>query len=68
VSTHSSGKDNWELYDLQKDRTEMVDVSKQFPAMVKKLEALHVKWEKRIGVLSEEELAIRRKAVLKSEK
>jgi arylsulfatase len=66
VSTHApSGKVNWELYDLQKDRTEMVDVSGKHPALVKKLQSLHLQWEKRIGVLSEEELAIRRKALLK---
>jgi arylsulfatase len=66
VSTHRSGKDSWELYDLQKDRTEITDVSSQFPALVKKLQSLHNQWEKRIGVLSEEELAIRRKAQVKS--
>jgi arylsulfatase len=66
VSTHApSGKVNWELYDLQKDRTEMVDVSGKHPALVKKLQSLHLQWEKRIGVLSEEDLAIRRKALLK---
>jgi arylsulfatase len=66
VSSHGSGKDSWQLYELQKDRTEMVDVSKQFAAVVKKLQALHTKWEKRIGVVSEEELSMRRKGALNS--
>jgi hypothetical protein len=44
----------------------MVDVSKQFAAVVKKLQALHTKWEKRIGVVSEEELSMRRKGALNS--
>jgi hypothetical protein len=46
----------------------MVDVSGKHPALVKKLQSLHLQWEKRIGVLSEEELATRRKALLKSAK
>jgi arylsulfatase len=64
VTTHTStGKSAWQLYDLEKDRTEITDLSGKYPAVVKKLRHLHRQWEKRIGVLSEEELAIIRKAL-----
>ncbi|MCJ7692197.1 MAG: hypothetical protein MUO22_02120, partial [Sedimentisphaerales bacterium] len=34
----------WELYDLEKDRTELNDLSKQHPDIAKKLEKMWHEW------------------------
>ena len=34
----------WELYDMEKDRTELNDLSSTHPEIVKELSGLHAKW------------------------
>ncbi len=41
----------WELYDLAKDRTELVDVAAREPAMVADLADAWTRWARRIGVI-----------------
>lgn len=41
----------WELYDMEADRTEMHDVSSQYPEVVARLEAAWEAWAKRANVL-----------------
>ena len=45
----------WELYDLEKDRSETNDISKLYPEKVKELEELHNKWAEKCGVYDFEE-------------
>lgn len=48
--------DNWELYDMSKDRTEMNDISGQYPKMVEKMKK---KWEEKadyVGVIPREKI------------
>ncbi len=45
----------WELYDLDKDRSETNNISKLYPEKVKELEGLHDKWAKKCGVYDFEE-------------
>lgn len=40
-------KDNWELYNLNEDRSEMVDLSSKYPAKLKELEKKYDEWAKR---------------------
>lgn len=44
VSTKGS---NWELYDMDKDRTELNDVAAQYPEIVKELQLKYSDWAKR---------------------
>ena len=41
----------WELYDMESDRTEMNDLAGKQPDKVKELAALYDAWAKRCGVL-----------------
>lgn len=41
----------WELYDLQKDRTETHDVADLYPQEVKRLKVLHEQWSSQVGVV-----------------
>ena len=41
----------WELYDLEADRSEMNDLSKQYPDKVEKLKQMWIAWAKRAKVL-----------------
>ncbi len=50
VSAHAGGQGEWELYDLEADRTEMHDLAKAMPDRVKKLAALWQQWAERVGV------------------
>lgn len=44
---HTARKDgNWELYDLNSDRTEMHDLAGEYPERVKAMEQRYLKWEK----------------------
>jgi arylsulfatase len=43
-------KDQWELYDLEADRTEMIDLAGQYPERVKKMSALWDEWASSAGV------------------
>ncbi len=42
--------DDWELYDMDIDRTEMHDVAAQNPAKVEELKSLYESWAQRCGV------------------
>ena len=42
--------DCWELYDMEKDRTEMHNLADQFPNKVRKMAADYAAWAKRVGV------------------
>ncbi len=48
VSQHGG---NWELHDLDTDRTELTDLAAQFPEKVKSLTAKYTSWAERCGVL-----------------
>ncbi|MDB5257995.1 MAG: sulfatase [Chitinophagaceae bacterium] len=41
----------WELYDMIKDRTEIHDLSKQYPEQVNRLRLLHEQWSAKVGVV-----------------
>ena len=43
-------KEKWQLYNLAKDRTELVDLAAQNPQKVDELKALYEQWAKRCGV------------------
>lgn len=43
-------KNQWELYDLSKDRTESKDIAKEFPDIVSKLDVAYKNWAKSNGV------------------
>ena len=47
VSLASWGRKPWELYDMEKDRTETHDVAPENPAVVAELAALHAEWQRR---------------------
>ena len=49
-----SGKD-WELYDMEKDRTELNDLSQEYPEKLKELANAYDQWAEENGVLSYEE-------------
>jgi arylsulfatase len=64
VSTYHPERDAhdaWALYNLDKDRTELVDVSKKYPKVVKRLSTLYADWAKKTGVRSAKELESLRK-------
>jgi len=42
----------WELYDLEADRTELLNLAERFPEKVEELKALYRGWAKRCGVQS----------------
>jgi arylsulfatase len=44
-------KDQWELYDLEADRTEMNDLSAQYPQKVKEMSAQWEAWAERAKVI-----------------
>jgi arylsulfatase len=43
--------DHWELFDMEKDRTEMHDVSQQNAELVKKMASMWQEWAKRTGIV-----------------
>jgi len=49
-------KGDWELYDLEADRTEMANQAAKQPEKVKELAALHEQWAKRANVLPWDEV------------
>jgi arylsulfatase len=49
---------NWELYDLNLDRTETNDLAANFPNKVMEMQELYHQWAKRSNVLEWEELSI----------
>ena len=44
-----SGKEDWELYYLEDDPTELNDLAKELPAKVKELEGVYLEWAERCG-------------------
>lgn len=42
--------DYWELYDMDRDRTEMHDLADKYPNQVRKMAADYAVWAKRVGV------------------
>jgi arylsulfatase A-like enzyme len=50
----------WELYDMQRDRTETDDLSAKYPDTVKTLEREYLEWAARVGVVEWGELLRRR--------
>lgn len=50
----------WELYDLQKDPTELHDLSKAEPERVKSLEVLYNEWASRTGVVPWQKLTAKK--------
>lgn len=46
---------DWELYDLEKDRTELNDLSEKYPEKVRELEKMYLEWAEQYGVLPYEE-------------
>ncbi|MEM8955143.1 MAG: arylsulfatase [Verrucomicrobiota bacterium] len=46
----------WELYDMSKDRAELIDLSKINPAIFKKLKAKWQTWADRVGVVDASEV------------
>ena len=51
---------NWELYDMEKDRTELNDLSADHPERVLELEALYHAWAEKCHVLPWSELEIQK--------
>lgn len=45
----------WELYDMEKDRTELHNLKEEFPQKVRELEQSYKNWAKRCGVVPYEE-------------
>ncbi|MGB5386676.1 MAG: hypothetical protein WBN20_07815 [Eudoraea sp.] len=42
---------NWELFDMEKDRTEIHDMAAANPELVKQMAAMWLKWGKRTGII-----------------
>lgn len=49
-------KDNWELYDMEKDRTEMHNIIKQMPDKAEDMIALYEQWAQKTNVLPWDEV------------
>ena len=41
----------WELFDMEKDRTELNNLSKEYPEQVKKMALMWESWAKKTGAL-----------------
>ena len=55
----------WELYDMNKDRSELNDLSKKMIGQAKELRLLYEAWAKRVGALSWNEVMVTRKKKIK---
>ena len=53
---------DWELYDIDLDRTELNDLSADHPEVVEELEALYQAWADRCSVIPWDELLALREA------
>jgi arylsulfatase len=49
-------KTNWELYDIEKDRTERTDLASANPERVNEMSELYEAWAKRCNVVSPDQL------------
>ena len=47
---------DWELYDMEADRTEQHDLSKQYPELVKSMSEQYEAWASRCGVIPREKI------------
>lgn len=47
MAWNDHGKNKWELYDIEKDRTEMHDLSSEMPDIVDEMEKMWEEWAKR---------------------
>lgn len=56
VSAHDA-RDQWELYDVETDRTENVNLAKQEPDRVQQLSARYDEWAARVGVVPFDSIA-----------
>lgn len=64
VSKWEEGQqDNWELYDMEKDRTEMHDLAGVLPEIVEKLSDSYVEWAQKNNVLPWEDIIRIRKEI-----
>ncbi len=61
VSRYPKG---WELYDTDRDRTELRNLAEQYPDKVKELSALYDQWARRCGVVPPDQLPRPRPTVL----
>ncbi len=48
--------DPWELYDMERDRTEKMDLASRHPEMVKDMSARYDEWAQRCGVIPREKI------------
>ncbi len=46
----------WELYDMDTDRSELNDLSYQYPEIVEPLTTRYEEWEEKVGVVPWEEI------------
>ena len=53
---------NWELYDIEKDRTELNDLSPQYPKVVTELLSLYDAWADLCSVESWDDITTSRKS------
>ena len=51
IRTDTLAADQWELFDLEKDRTEMIDVAQENPKLIKELSGLWHQWAKRTNTI-----------------
>jgi arylsulfatase len=51
----------WELYDMNKDRSELKDLSSTMPKKAKELRTLYESWAKRVGALPWNEVNVKKK-------
>ena len=54
---------DWELYDMDADRTELTDLAAQHPERVREMAAQYEAWAKRCGVLQRDKIV----ALMKSQ-
>lgn len=51
--------EQWELYDMERDRTEGTDLARDYPHIVQRLESLYKQWAERCGVIPWEQLTFK---------
>ena len=56
-----ANRNQWQLYDLEADRTELKDLSPAMPAKAAELEAKYQAWARKVGAFTPEELRRGRK-------
>ena len=51
VSAYDDGNEEWELYDMNDDRSELHNLADRYPQIVRELEAEYAKWSRETGVI-----------------